>query len=339
MGVTIKDIARDTGLSLATISKYLNNKNISIENRNLISESIKRLHYIPNKTAQALRSKTSHCICIFMPNTWDYHFGYECNYIVEYMKKHAYSTLVRSYSLTSKDFSGDILFLENRQIDGVVLFTHTHYPPELLSLLSHKHIPYICLHQKPETETDFIGCNDPKAGAMAAEFLYRMGHTQVTLTGLPSYSTRLRVLGFLDEFKKRGVKEQVNVCLSSPSESLFQRLVFTSGSEKHIPDALVSLDHETTMKLLECLSDKLLKTLPLLAFDDDDLFTAINPSITVFAQNTKELGIKAAKLLLRRMQSNEEDFPKTVLIPPILLERESVPPKYEKKAEKQTADK
>lgn len=326
MGVTIKDIARDTGLSLATISKYLNNKSISDENRLLIGESIKKLHYIPNRTAQALRSKTSHCICIFMPDTWDYHLGYECNYIIEYMKEHGYSALVRSYSGGSPDFSGDILFLENRQIDGVVLFTHGDYPGNLLSSLNLEGIPYVCLHQKPEIQADFIGCDDVTAGAGAAEYLSRMKRTRVILTGPPSYSSRLRIQSFLEEFKRLGIlKEQVKVCLFPPCQDIPQSLISTLDKPE-LSDALVSLDHGTTMKLLECLSEKLMKTLPLLAFDDDDIFTAITPAITVFAQNTKQLGVEAASLLLKRMQGDKEGFPDARLIPPIFIERESVPP-------------
>ena len=57
MKPTITDIAKDTGLSLATISKYLNHKSIRPENARIIEESIQRLGYIPNQIAQGLRSK------------------------------------------------------------------------------------------------------------------------------------------------------------------------------------------------------------------------------------------------------------------------------------------
>ena len=57
MNITIKDIARETGLSTATISKFLNHKKIREENRVLIQDTIERLDYKPNRTAQILRSK------------------------------------------------------------------------------------------------------------------------------------------------------------------------------------------------------------------------------------------------------------------------------------------
>ena len=52
MKITITDIARDTGLAVSTISKYLNHKNILPENEALIEASIKKLGYTPNRIAQ-----------------------------------------------------------------------------------------------------------------------------------------------------------------------------------------------------------------------------------------------------------------------------------------------
>lgn len=76
MGVaTIKDIAKDTSCHLL-LSKQLNGKNILPENKILIEESIKKLGYVPNKTAQNLRSKRHNTICILLPTIGDYFWGH-----------------------------------------------------------------------------------------------------------------------------------------------------------------------------------------------------------------------------------------------------------------------
>lgn len=66
MNVTINDIARATGLSTATISKYINHKKIREENRILIEKAIQELGYTPNRNAQLLRAKNMDLLNLFM---------------------------------------------------------------------------------------------------------------------------------------------------------------------------------------------------------------------------------------------------------------------------------
>ena len=68
MSATIKDIARETGLSLSTISKYLNNKSIQEQNKLLIEEAIRKLDYRPNRIAQSLRSERTMTVAVLLPD-------------------------------------------------------------------------------------------------------------------------------------------------------------------------------------------------------------------------------------------------------------------------------
>ena len=67
MAATIKDIARETGLSLATISKYLNGGNLREKNRAAIEAAIKKLDYHVNEYARGLKSKKSRTVGVVLP--------------------------------------------------------------------------------------------------------------------------------------------------------------------------------------------------------------------------------------------------------------------------------
>lgn len=324
MSVTIKDVARDTGLSTATVSKYLNNRPVSLENRERIARSIEKLNYVPNRAARGLRSRLSHSICVYLPNFQHYQLGDICNYIVMELKNKGFSTIVRTYG--GSDAGDDLTFLKQRQIDGVLLFTEDTYPSSLLLQLRANQIPYVCMLQRPDIPSDFVGCDDEAAGRQAAEYLYGRGHTRVALLGLECDSARRRIKGFLEAQQARNIAaERQYIHLHAHREPWNENL-YDAVMDGTRPTAVVFLDHMSAMQTMgRFLHAGAGRPVPaLLAFDDDELFTALHPALTVIDQNSMALGCRAAELLLRRIDGVLDDFPHSSLAMPILIERESV---------------
>ncbi len=323
MTSTIKDISKDTGLSLGTISKYLNHKPVSEKSRVLIEESIRRLDYTPNSAAQALRSKSSHCICIFTPDISDYHFGRESNYIMQAMREKGYSTIIRSYSSLPGTEREDITFLENRQIDGVILFSRITYPPLLLTYLNNRNLPFVCMHQKPGFPSDFAGFKDRLSGRMAASHLLSYGHRKILLLGLDSYSSSQKIDGFLEICQQNGVDASQLSIILFPNLELLKEYTL-SFSQDDMPSAVLFLDHFTSLPFLGTFLNQNAAPVSIVAFDDDEIFSAVTPPITVISQDDQQLGFQAASLLYRRISGDYSDFPSSELVSASLLERESV---------------
>lgn len=97
MKITITDIARDTGLAVSTISKYLNHKNILPENEALIEASIKKLGYTPNRIAQGLRAKSSHTVALLIPSKNNYFWGNSVSYITSFLWEQGYVCTIHTY--------------------------------------------------------------------------------------------------------------------------------------------------------------------------------------------------------------------------------------------------
>lgn len=326
MGSTIKDIAKDTGLSLATISKYLNNKNISEKNRLLIEESIRRRDYTPNSNAQALRSKSSRCICILMPNIEDYHFGQECDCIMKAMREKGYSTIIRSYSNEPDLAENDISFFKTRRIDGAVLFTQASFPPLLLSYLRSHGLPFICMHEKPGLAADFAGYDDLMAGRIMGEYLFRHGHARILILGLDCGASSRKIEGLLSACRdQEGDPSGLSIVLFPPSELSESRTLPIPTQDA--PTAVLFLDHFTSLPLIGSFLGGSYTRQPaysIAAFDDDDLFSAVTPSITVLSLDAEKLGSQVAELLYHRIQGDLSDFPRNELVSPCLVERNSV---------------
>ena len=91
MSATIKDIARETGLALATISKYINGGTVRPQNKKQIDEAIRKLNYVPRNTARGLRSSKTYRIGLVSgpPNTP--HNAFLLSKIENTMRAHGYS--------------------------------------------------------------------------------------------------------------------------------------------------------------------------------------------------------------------------------------------------------
>ena len=100
MKTTIKDIAKSTGLSTATISKYLNNKPISQANQELIQNAIQKLHYEPNLAAQSLRSGKTNLIGLIISDIGNYFWGPLIANLTQIFSQSGYTVIVRSYYLS-----------------------------------------------------------------------------------------------------------------------------------------------------------------------------------------------------------------------------------------------
>lgn len=67
MAATMKDLSRETGLGLATISKYFNGGTVREKNRVLIEAAVKKLHYVPNEVARSLKTQHTRVIGVIIP--------------------------------------------------------------------------------------------------------------------------------------------------------------------------------------------------------------------------------------------------------------------------------
>ncbi len=329
MGSTIKDIAKDTNLSLATISKHLNGKNILPENKKLIEESIQRLGYIPNKTAQNLRSKKTKTICILLPIIGDYFWGFLCSIIEEYLRKYNYSTIISSYDASSGDNTSELQFLLSKQVDGVILIPDNSNSINLPFLLQKAHIPFVCLDQELSViPADFV-TSDNRAGAYGAtRYFLENGHRKLGAIGgnLSSYTMKERLAGFRDACSEYHIPEE-NLCIygGDVSSSAEYFRIMTSLPEH--PTAVLMLGYDLTLgaiMTLSALNMQIPKDLSLISFDDDEIFSAFNPPITTVVQNMNEIGRQATKLLIKRINGNYDLFPETKMIETNFIIRKSV---------------
>jgi len=331
MAITIKDVAKDTNLSLATISKYLNGKNISEKNQKIIEKSVQKLGYAPSKTAQLLRAHKSNTICILSPSIGDYYWTSIFRHIEEYFRSLGCPTIIISYDSYSHSEQGTLNLLKSNHVSGVILIPFMENVNNIHYLLQENNIPFVCLDQQlSDFETDVVTSTNFQSAYDATLYLIKHGHQRLcVLSGEEhSYTSKERFRGFNEACDYGNIahnnRSHVFDLCSNPSNAkdFCQRL-----KQESPPTAILSLRYDIAITFLSHLNDTSLSIpadVSLITFDDDLIFSAYKPPITVIAQSHKKLSEKAAQLLYERINGNTSLPIQSIHIPTTMIERKSV---------------
>ena len=186
MKITITDIARDTGLAVSTISKYLNHKNILPENEALIEASIKKLGYTPNRIAQGLRAKSSHTVALLIPSKNNYFCGNSVSYITSFLWEQGYVCTIHTYLSSGKRKAAAAWqLLINNNIRGLIAVTGT------LDQVSNSF------------SSDYVTSENYPGGYLAGSYLARKNHQRIGFVAgrRDAYTIVQRTSGFLNALK------------------------------------------------------------------------------------------------------------------------------------------
>jgi len=331
MAITIKDVAKDTNLSLATISKYLNGKNISAHNQKIIKKSIHKLGYTPSKAAQLLRSSKTNTICVFAPSIGDYYWSSIFYHIEEYFRSFGYSTIVLSYDTYSRDTQNSLNLLTSNHISGIVLIPFMEEENSIHHILHDANIPFVCLDQRlNDMDTDIVTSTNFQSAYDATMYLINRGHHHLGVLSAEeySYTSNERMRGFCKACEDANISptdiHKINSLITTPNQI---KDFCQSLSQQGKPIAILSLRYDLTITFLSYLSSTDLSIpddISLISFDDDMVFSAYATPITVILQDHKQLSYKAAETLHERINGNSSLPLQEILLPTKMIERKSV---------------
>jgi len=330
--ITIRDIANDTGFSIATISKYLNDKPIPIESKNRIEASIKKLNYIPKLSAQNLRSKKSSSVLILTPelDRCHYFWGSLIGNIEEELRGHGYSTVITSRLSIESPASIHKLSVISRQFAGIIFIPYSSYDTDIVQHFSKDLLcPCVILDQILKgCSSDVITSANYQAAYDATCYLIRQGHTKISAIGGPSnsYTAMERKRGYVQALKDNGILFHPNFAASDFSSFGGQHAFTKIMQLSNPPTAIFSLNYDNTLGCITAASALGLQIptdISFVSFDDGLLLRSMSPQISVIAQDVASLSHSAVEVLLLRIRGDTS--PSVIkLIPTEFIDRDSI---------------
>lgn len=326
----MKDLAKVTGLSLATISRVFNGSDlVTDKTRALVLEAAKSLNYRPNKMAAALRSGKSKTIGVVVPVISRDVFVIAIKSIEEVLSKAGYNIIICQ---SHESYEKERAILENLKqlrVDGVIIsLSNETSEVEHLQDLRDAEIPMVLFDRKIEREEfNSIVIDNYDGAYQATSHLIGQGCRHIIhLAGKDTvsiFSERRR--GFEAALRAHGlpVLPQSSIPFNDDNPTDIEALRGLLQS-KNRPDAIFANGDIAALVALNLLTEMRIKVpreVAVIGFGNSLFCSYLQPSLSSVSQSSEEVGKMAAELLLRQVQrpksvgeTNQEVLPIELII-------------------------
>ncbi|MBO0437132.1 ribose utilization transcriptional repressor RbsR [Vagococcus fluvialis] len=307
--VTIKDVAKASGVSIATVSQILNGntKNFSPKTIDKVQKIKDEMNYEADYFARRMVMKESKTIGVMVPDITNPFFSTLVKGIEDVLYKENFITMLCNVDRDDTKESIALEELSRRGVDGFIIASSAISTEAIDKLLRKKKHPFIILDQKSfEDESDTIGTDDFNGGKLAGEHLKELGHKEVVVV-VPSKMTvniQNRLKGFQSIYS-----ENVTILETSLSKDggkkIVSRLVETKAT------GIFALNDELAFGLyygLKELDKKIPEDYSIIGYDNVDMCEYVSPTLTTIAQPIYELGQQTAEMLLKRINEPTEEW-------------------------------
>jgi LacI family transcriptional regulator len=311
MAATLKDIARVTGLSLATLSKYLNGGNVLDKNRAAIETAIETLGYQVNTMARSLKTRRSMTVGVLIPDLENAFSTSIVSSLENRLLQAGYSTLICDYRQSEQLEQEKFDFLAERQIDGLVMMPLGGCA-DRLSHLQSRQVPVVLIDRPVRGCTcDVVLINNRAAACAAVSRLLQAGHRRIGIVSGPRgiHTADERLQGYHEALLAAGLAiddDLVREGRYDAESGYHQTLALLQVTPS--PTALFVTNHEMTfgsILALQARSISIPDQLSVIGFDNQILAKVLKPPLSIVLQPIRQIGETAAEILLERMQGRQ----------------------------------
>ena len=305
---TIKDVAKLAGVSMATVSKYINGGTVRPENLDAIRSAIETLDYRVNPFARSLKTQRSRSVGILLPEITAPFFGSVVASLDRTFREHGYHTLLSCYSSSHGLERDNLHYLISHGIDGLIYAPEDLSAEEYYELTANCAIPMVQMDRMIQgVDSDTVLVNNADAVHEAVTRLIRQGHRRIAIvTGLKSvYSAKERLVGYLRALSDHGILYDDALVVSGPYE--FGTAYRACEGLMTLPDpptAIVATNYDFTIGLVTAIREKQLsipEDMAVFGFDCAEICTMMNPPLPVVRQPEEEIGRTAAQYMIERL--------------------------------------
>ena len=329
MGATIKDVAREAGVSVATVSRLFNSSGpVKYETARRIDEVARRMRYAPNSAAQSLSTRRTSTIGVLLPDLHGEFFSEVIRGIDQTVQRSGWHLLLSSSHNDRTEIEAALRAMRGR-VDGLIVMSPD-LDPDVLAVNLPDRLSVVlmnCVMDDPAYDSLNI---DNHGGAYALTgHLLSLGHTRIGVVTGPdrNHDARERLRGFRDAMRDGGGRVLPGDEVAGDfSESAGYAGACRLAESADRPTAIFALNDAMAIGALGGLRDagvRVPEDVAVAGFDDIPIARYVSPPLTTVRVSISRLGECAAERLFRSIESAERHQPVQEVLPTELVVRRS----------------
>ena len=329
----MKDIARDLNVSVVTVSKVLrNHTDISAATRERVLQRMKELNYRPNLAARTLVTGRTYMIGLVVPGLMHTFFAELARAISSEIRRKGYSLVISSSEEDPELEKQEIGQLLARQVDALVVASAQSSPDIIRDIAAHR-VPCVLIDRKiAGIKHHFVGVDDEKLGVVATEHLIDCGYRRIAhIRGSELSPGVARFNGYRKALERHRIPFLPELVVAGTGVDdrgdmsgfeAMQRLLALEAR----PDAVFCFNDPTATGAMKAILDaglRIPEDVALIGAGNVHHADLLRVPLSSVDQKSAEIGLRTAELALRLIESPGVSAPKTVLLAPELVVRES----------------
>ncbi len=325
---TIKEIAKLAGVSIATVSRTLNNSPaVSEKTKQKVRKVIAQTDYSPNVLGRNLRLNQTRTVLVILQTLANAFFSKVIRGMERIANERGYKLLICMTNAKEESERNYLDMLLNRQVDGIIFAGSFINETNILDL--EKRFPMVtCTGYLQHQTMPYVSIDDYQAAYDAICVLLEKGYRNIAMLSVANgfLSTALREKGYLDALKDYGIS-------IDPSMMIYGDYGFTSGAaaisalldQGKLPDAVFAISDNMAAGVLQTCLDRgiqIPQELGIIGFDNNNISRYMRPQLSTVGQPRAELGEVAMNLLIDQIEG--KDIPqRKVILPHEIILRDS----------------
>ena len=346
MNVRMKDIAKDLGVSLITISKVLrNHPDIGDETRERVLARVRELDYRPNFAARSLVTGRSYLVGLVVPDLLHPFFAEVAKALSEVLRQNGYYLIVSSSDEDPDLEEVEINHLLARRLDTLIIAS-CRTTVDVFFHIEKQNTPYVLIDRSlPGLSTNFVGVDDECVGMLATKHLIDIGCKRIAHICGPEISPGIRRMeGYKQALAKAGMKVMDDYIITQRKGDIGTK---QGGAEamrqllslKPRPDGLFCFNDPLAMGAMNSALDhgvRIPEDLAVVGCGNLHYDDSLRVPLSSIDQQSRRIGEEAARIALGILNSKLPAKPQTLVLQPKLIVRESTQRRTVKKIVKKS---